>query len=100
MKKLTQGKASTTKKPASKPAAKPLAKSTNKPTSKPVTKPAAKPPAKPVAKDTKKEDPKKPCEKKKISNTKEKDISVDKRAFVSGEAPKKVEKVEIKEKII
>jgi WD40 repeat protein len=89
MKKSTQSKA-TTKKPAAKPAA--------KPTTKPATKPSSKPAPKQVAKDIKKkEDPKKPCDKKKAaSNTKEKEISVDKRAFVSGEAPKKVEKIEIK----
>ena len=110
MKKSTQGKAPAAKKPATKPAtkpaSKPLTKSTAKPTtnpaSKPLTKstakPATKPAAKPPTKDTKKEDPKKPCDKKKISNTKEKEISVDKRAFVSGEAPKKVEKIEIKER--
>ena len=89
MKKPTQSKTQASKKPATKP--------TTKPATKTSTKPATKAPSKPAAKTgaTKKEQPKKPCDKK-ATNTKEKDISVDKRAFVSGEAPKKFEKEEMK----
>ena len=85
MKKSTQTKGPAAKKPATKqPAAKPAAKPTTKPTNKPTAKPTSKPSTK-------------PCDKK-VSNTKEKEKVVDKRAFVSGEAPKKIEKVEIKER--
>ena len=107
MKKSTQSKTQAAKKPATKPTTKPAAKPSTKPATKPTTKPAAKPTAKPTSKpavkesiNTKqKEQPKKTVEKKteqKKKTTKEKDEGVDKRAFVSGEAPKKVEKVEIK----
>ena len=107
MKKSTQSKTQAAKKPATKPTTKPAAKPSTKPASKPTTKPASKPTAKPTSKpavkesiNTKqKEQPKKTVEKKteqKKKTTKEKDEGVDKRAFVSGEAPKKIEKVEIK----
>jgi len=86
MKKTSQ-KAPASKKPAAKPA------------TKAPSKPAAKPATKAVVTNKKKEEPKKGNDKKqtqKKTNTKEKNVDVDKRAFVSGEAPKKVEKVELK----